>query len=298
MARPKLHARRPPTSFAAIPWAGCSRSCCSSRSPRWRAIGAGQHAQAPAPALPPVASVPAPSRADPAPPPAPTAAERLAERTAGGRVAGCRSRGEPVDQLSHRRRARRAIGGDGVFRADRGVRTARASAGGASSAAGLGSGVLIDGNGHIVTNNHVVEDATELAVGLPDGTLAPARCSASIPTRTSRCCSVDVPGLTPITLGDIRTLAVGDVVLAVGNPLGRRPDGHAGHRQRGRPQGHRHQHDRELHPDRCRDQPGQFGRRADRHRRTADRASTPRSSRAAAAPRASASRFRWTSRSA
>src|SRR5437660_5117595 len=40
---------------------------------------------------------------------------------------------------------------------------------------GLGSGVVISGDGHIVTNNHVVEGATELAVAMPDGTLRPTK---------------------------------------------------------------------------------------------------------------------------
>jgi serine protease DegQ len=85
---------------------------------------------------------------------------------------------------------------------------------------GLGSGVLIDDRGHIVTNNHVVEGATELAVGLPDGTLRRTRLLGVDPDTDLAVLQVDPTDLTPIQLGDPRTLAVGDVVLAVGNPLG------------------------------------------------------------------------------
>jgi S1-C subfamily serine protease len=80
--------------------------------------------------------------------------------------------------------------------------------------------VLIDDAGHIVTNNHVVEGATELAVGLPDGSLRRTRLLGVDPDTDLAVLQVDPTDLTPIVLGDSRALAVGDVVLAVGNPLG------------------------------------------------------------------------------
>jgi len=85
---------------------------------------------------------------------------------------------------------------------------------------GLGSGVVINAKGHILTNNHVVENATELAVALPNGTLSPVKLLGVDPETDLALLSVDAPDLRPIAIADIRTLAVGDVVLAVGNPLG------------------------------------------------------------------------------
>jgi serine protease DegQ len=85
---------------------------------------------------------------------------------------------------------------------------------------GLGSGVVIDAAGYIVTNNHVVADANELAVALPDGTLQPVRVVGVDPDSDLALLKVDVTNLKPIAMGDIKSLAVGDVVLAVGNPLG------------------------------------------------------------------------------
>ena len=85
---------------------------------------------------------------------------------------------------------------------------------------GLGSGVLIDDNGDVVTNNHVVEGANELAVALPDGTLRPTRLVGVDPDSDLALLKIDARGLKPIAIGDIKGLAVGDVVLAVGNPLG------------------------------------------------------------------------------
>jgi serine protease DegQ len=84
----------------------------------------------------------------------------------------------------------------------------------------LGSGVVINAKGHILTNNHVFENATELAVALPNGTLAPVKLLGVDPETDLALLSVDAPDLRPIAIADIRTLAVGDVVLAVGNPLG------------------------------------------------------------------------------
>jgi serine protease DegQ len=87
-------------------------------------------------------------------------------------------------------------------------------------AQGLGSGVLIDESGHIVTNNHVVQDANELAVALPDGTLRPTKLIGVDPDTDLALLRIDPAGLRPIEVGDSNALAVGDVVLAVGNPLG------------------------------------------------------------------------------
>lgn len=87
-------------------------------------------------------------------------------------------------------------------------------------AQGLGSGVVIDADGDVVTNNHVVEGANELAVALPDGTLRPTKLIGVDPDSDLALLKIDAAGLQPIALGDIKSIAVGDVVLAVGNPLG------------------------------------------------------------------------------
>jgi serine protease DegQ len=87
-------------------------------------------------------------------------------------------------------------------------------------AQGLGSGVVIDAEGDVLTNNHVVEGANQLAVALPDGTLRPAKLVGVDPDSDLALLKVDAAGLRPIAIGDVKSLAVGDVVLAVGNPLG------------------------------------------------------------------------------
>ena len=85
---------------------------------------------------------------------------------------------------------------------------------------GLGSGVIFDRDGYIVTNNHVVDGASELAVALPDGTLQLTCVIGTDPESDIALLKIDVDGLRPITPADINEVAVGDVVLAVGNPLG------------------------------------------------------------------------------
>ena len=85
---------------------------------------------------------------------------------------------------------------------------------------GLGSGVLVDNDGYVVTNNHVVEGANELAVALPDGSIRPTRLIGVDPDSDLALLKIEANGLQPITFGDLKSMAVGDVVLAVGNPLG------------------------------------------------------------------------------
>jgi serine protease DegQ len=85
---------------------------------------------------------------------------------------------------------------------------------------GLGSGVLIDADGYVVTNNHVVEGANELAVALPDGSILPTKLIGVDPDSDLALLKIEASGLHPIAIGDLKSAAVGDVVLAVGNPLG------------------------------------------------------------------------------
>ncbi|MEO5699395.1 MAG: trypsin-like peptidase domain-containing protein, partial [Casimicrobiaceae bacterium] len=87
-------------------------------------------------------------------------------------------------------------------------------------AQGLGSGVVLDREGYIVTNYHVVADANELAIALPDGSLRKTRLIGADPDSDLAVIRVENADLQPIAIGDIKDAAVGDVVLAVGNPLG------------------------------------------------------------------------------
>ncbi|MEM1441252.1 MAG: Do family serine endopeptidase [Verrucomicrobiota bacterium] len=85
---------------------------------------------------------------------------------------------------------------------------------------GLGSGVVISPNGYILTNNHVVSDADEVTVTLPE---TQKEYSAEIvggdPRTDVALLKIDATGLKQITIGDSSKLRIGDVVLAVGNPL-------------------------------------------------------------------------------
>ena len=85
---------------------------------------------------------------------------------------------------------------------------------------GLGSGVIIDRDGYIVTKYHVVQDASELAVALEDGTLHLTRVVGVDTESDIALLKIDAEGLRPIALTDINEVSVGDVALAVGNPLG------------------------------------------------------------------------------
>ena len=87
---------------------------------------------------------------------------------------------------------------------------------------GLGSGVIIDRRGYMVTNNHVVEGARRLEVVLYDGTKLPAQLVGTDPADDLAVVKITPPkaGLTVATLGDSSKSQVGQEVLAIGNPLG------------------------------------------------------------------------------
>ena len=171
--------------------------------------GAARYAMttAPAPVAPPAVAVPVPPPATPLPLPPPAAIPSNAAGAAlsvSYRAAVARASPSVLTVHSARTATRGPFGVGG--------RTLLSQ--------GLGSGVVIDGDGDILTNNHVVEGANELAIALADGTLRRARLVGVDPDTDLALVKIDGGGLNPIALGDVKSLAVGDVVLAVGNPLG------------------------------------------------------------------------------
>jgi len=91
-------------------------------------------------------------------------------------------------------------------------------------ASGTGSGVVIGGDGYVITNNHVISQAaggrSTIRVLYSDGSAADARIAGRDPKTDLAVIKVDKPGLKVATLGDSGSLAVGDPVIAVGSPLG------------------------------------------------------------------------------
>jgi S1-C subfamily serine protease/RsiW-degrading membrane proteinase PrsW (M82 family) len=85
---------------------------------------------------------------------------------------------------------------------------------------GLGSGIVFDANGNVVTNNHVVQGASGFQVTLADGKQYPARLVGSFATDDLAVLHIDARGLHPAGFADSSQLEVGDVALAIGNPLG------------------------------------------------------------------------------
>jgi len=84
----------------------------------------------------------------------------------------------------------------------------------------LGSGVIIDNAGHIITNNHVVPEAATVSVEISDGRVAEAKVLGRDPDTDLVVLEVQLSELPTMPLGRSDTLRVGDVVLAIGNPLG------------------------------------------------------------------------------
>jgi serine protease Do len=85
---------------------------------------------------------------------------------------------------------------------------------------GTGSGVVIDGGGYILTNNHVVDDASDVRVTFHDGTTVSGKVIGSDPATDLAVVKVSGVAVKPAELGDSNRVAVGDWVIAVGNPFG------------------------------------------------------------------------------
>jgi serine protease Do len=84
----------------------------------------------------------------------------------------------------------------------------------------LGSGFIIHSDGYIVSNNHVVDGASEIRVRLSDGRELPAKVLGRDPKTDLVLLKIEATGLPTIPLGDSSTLEAGAPVMAIGNPLG------------------------------------------------------------------------------
>ena len=84
----------------------------------------------------------------------------------------------------------------------------------------LGSGVIVNSQGLILTNHHVVEAADEIEVALADGRTIPARVVGTDPETDLAVLKVNLKDLPAITFANPEKVSVGDVVLAIGNPFG------------------------------------------------------------------------------
>jgi Do/DeqQ family serine protease len=85
---------------------------------------------------------------------------------------------------------------------------------------GLGSGVIVSADGYILTNNHVVGNASEIRVALADSREFPAKVVGTDPKTDLALIKIEAKDLPALTLTDSDEVAVGDVVLAIGNPFG------------------------------------------------------------------------------
>ncbi|MFQ5974714.1 MAG: S1C family serine protease [Candidatus Hydrothermarchaeales archaeon] len=86
---------------------------------------------------------------------------------------------------------------------------------------GVGSGIILDVNGYILTNSHVVEDAEKVEVTLPDGEVAFAKLIGKDPTTDIAVVKINPnTRLTPSVLGDSDSLRIGQLAIAIGNPFG------------------------------------------------------------------------------
>lgn len=85
---------------------------------------------------------------------------------------------------------------------------------------GLGSGVIVTADGYVLTNHHVIDGADQIEIDLQGPRTVSARLVGSDPPSDLAVLKIDEGGLSPLALADSDKVQVGDIVLAIGNPLG------------------------------------------------------------------------------
>jgi Do/DeqQ family serine protease len=85
---------------------------------------------------------------------------------------------------------------------------------------GLGSGVIVTADGYILTNHHVIDGAQQIEVDLQGPRTVAAKLVGSDPPSDLAVLKIDEGGLSPLALANSDKVQVGDIVLAIGNPLG------------------------------------------------------------------------------
>ncbi|THU01973.1 trypsin-like serine protease [Lampropedia puyangensis] len=88
------------------------------------------------------------------------------------------------------------------------------------SQSGLGSGVIVNADGYLLTNNHVIEGADVINVTLNDGREFVAKVVGTDPDSDLAVLKIEAPNLPAIRIGNSDQMAIGDAVLAIGNPFG------------------------------------------------------------------------------
>jgi Do/DeqQ family serine protease len=133
-----------------------------------------------------------------------------------GYAAAARRASPAVVSITASRAGPRAPTDDPVFRHFFGDRAPRSRG---EPQMGLGSGVIVSADGYLLTNNHVVDGASDIEVQLADGRQAQAKLIGTDPETDVAVLKITLERLPSITLGDVDQLQVGDVVLAIGNPF-------------------------------------------------------------------------------